>query len=305
VLPRLAESLRRRAEGSAPTTSAIDRVAWCLDLDSLDKVERKAVLAASVGRPGDLPGTTILVGLLCRSAPVLEGEFPSIGISPEQLSTEWVRELDEALKQEVNAGITGDAYQQSRVLSELRTRFLYASMSDVHRERRHRAPRAEAPSLERVEREARQLAGEALENSRSRPDDASANDWKDWRHWPWVWLARVAGAGAVVGVACWALLPLLFGGDLDRLSGSELERVSPYLSRGARSGEGRGPAFVGTIDDDWSELSPDARNAAATKLVEALRAQGVREVMVYDADRRLRIQALGEQSIRILSAPSR
>jgi len=151
-----------------------------------------------------------------------------------------------------------------------------------------------------VEREARQLAGEALEKSRSRTDDAGAHDWKDWRHWPWMRLARFAGA--VVAIACWALLPLLCGGDLDRLSGSELERVSLYLSRGARNGEGRGPA-VGTIDDDGSELSPDARNAAATKLVEALRSRGVREIMVYDSDRRLRIQALGKQSIRIVAAP--
>ena len=41
----------------------------------------------------------------------------------------------------------------------------------------------------------------------------------------------------------------------------------------------------------------------ATDLVEALRESGVRDVMIYDDDGLLRIQALGEQSPRTLPGP--
>jgi len=94
-----------------------------------------------------------------------------------------------------------------------------------------------------------------------------------------------------------------FSGDLDRLSGSELDALSPYLASGARNGEGQGPAFVGEIEDDWLTLSVDAQRQSAADLVGGLRAQGVREIMVYDDDGSLRIQALGEQSVRVLPAP--
>jgi hypothetical protein len=38
--------------------------------------------------------------------------------------------------------------------------------------------------------------------------------------------------------------------------------------------------------------------------VAALRVQGVREIMVYDDQRRLRIQALGQQPVHVLPAPT-
>jgi hypothetical protein len=112
----------------------------------------------------------------------------------------------------------------------------------------------------------------------------------------------------VGATACGALLALAISGalisnrDLERFGSDELDRVSPYLSRGARSGEGTGPAFVGTIDEDWSALEAVERTQAARSLVRALRAQGLREIMIFDDERRLRIQALGAQPVRVLPA---
>ena len=37
-------------------------------------------------------------------------------------------------------------------------------------------------------------------------------------------------------------------------------------------------------------------------MVQALREQGIREIMVYDDDQRLRIQALGSQPPRVIRA---
>ena len=94
----------------------------------------------------------------------------------------------------------------------------------------------------------------------------------------------------------------LLGGNLAGYSGDELALLSPHLSSGARNQEGRGPAFVGTMDDDFFALDAAGQTIAAADLVETLRAQGVRQVMIYDGDHQLRIQALGDQTVRVLAA---
>ncbi len=301
VLPRIAEALRRRVEGAAPSSSAIDRVAWCLDLAALDEGEHAALTSPAVGLPGDLEGTAILVGLLCRSAVVLEGEFPAIGISPERLSSEWIRELDEALKREVNRRIASDAYEQACILSELRTRFLYSLVTPLQRPQRRPERQAEPSSFEQVEQEARDLASEAVAKEKTKSELAGSTAWKEWRSWQWARVVRLSGAGAALGLLAWILAQVfLLGGDLDRLAGDELDRVSSYLARGARNGEGQGPAFVGTLDDAWFQLPANEREQAAQQMVQTLRAGGVREIMIYDGERRLRIQALGEQPVHVV-----
>ena len=92
----------------------------------------------------------------------------------------------------------------------------------------------------------------------------------------------------------------LWNADHARFNRDQLDQVSPYLSHGARNGEGQGPAFIGEIRDSWSTLDEADQMLMATDLVEALRETGVRDVMIYDDDGLLRIQALGEQSPRLL-----
>ena len=50
---------------------------------------------------------------------------------------------------------------------------------------------------------------------------------------------------------------------------------------------------MGTIDEEWLALGTDERQSAAEQLVDALRRQGVTQVMIRDDEGRLRIQALG------------
>ena len=88
--------------------------------------------------------------------------------------------------------------------------------------------------------------------------------------------------------------------DLDRMNASQLAQLSPYLEAGKRDGEGAGRSFVGEIADTWLTLPPNEREMIAEDLVDRLRAQGMQQVMIYDADRRVRIQALGSQPTRVL-----
>lgn len=79
-------------------------------------------------------------------------------------------------------------------------------------------------------------------------------------------------------------------GDVRVLPPSDLERISPWLSEGYRSDAGVGPFFVGTFEDDWNDLGPERREEISRRMVRGLQAAGVTEIMVYDRDRRLRVQ---------------
>jgi len=325
ALPQIAQALRRRTAGGAPELSAVDRIAWCLDLEYPTQRERRSLLTESVDAPDDLTGTVILVGLLCRASVVLEDEFPAIGITAAELFDRWVPELSEALQQKVNQEISGDDYREACMLSELKTRFLYASMSELRRKNRTPAPgpdptgaaatigtarKAEATGAAARTRAtgkaeatgaaagaAKSIIQEALIDARAVALRDRRPAWKDWRvRRPAAIGAALAGALLVFGVGP----AFLWGGDHERFNRDQLDQVSPYLSRGARSKNGQGPAFVGGIRDSWAALPALDRTLLAADLVGTLRESGVRDVMIYDDDGLLRIQALGEQPPRLL-----
>ncbi|MBW2495069.1 MAG: hypothetical protein JRE43_09995, partial [Deltaproteobacteria bacterium] len=304
ALPELAQALRRRVTGKAPELSAVDRIAWCLDLEYPNAEERQVLLAETTDAPADLTRMVILVGLMCRASVVLEDEFPAIGVTSSQLFEEWVPELSEALQQKVNRGISDDDYREACLLSELKSRYLYASMAEMRRvessgpmptpkaieaagtlELEETMELAEPPGAaetadsimreaildsHRASQSAERLARKALLNRR---------------------LVTIGVALAVALLALWIGRGLLFESDQMRFNRDQLDQVSPFLSYGARNGNGRGPAFVGEIRDGWSALQLSDRILVVTDLVETLREAGVRDVMIYDDDGFLRIQA--------------
>ncbi len=302
ALPQLAEALRRRTAGDPPAHDPLDRIAWCLDLTDLSVSDQKALLRGAPGSREDLKATTLLVGLLCRSAVVLADEFPAIGISPDQLSGAWTKELDEAFQEESNRRIAADDYRGACDLSELKSRFLGGATS---RARRSPGMRPEAPAGSAAADGDEQVAvgsgGKA-----SRPVVAAtaaasgAPAGARLRDLPWGRFAGLGGAGLLVVLA--GVLIHAFVLDTGRVGGDELAAVSPFLSAGRRNGDGRGPGFVGTLADRWSGLEAAEQEIAASELVEALRARGVREVMIYDGERRLRIQAIGGRAPRVVTA---
>ena len=289
AVPKLAEALRRRAAGQRPALDPIDRIAWCLDLNDLTDAEREALLSESTGRTEGLAGTTVLLGLLCRSAVVLDEEFPAIGIATHELTGEWSRELAELLQQEVNRYIATD-YSRASMLTELKSRFLTVT-------RPNQRTRRVAQTQMTIGEPAEERSG-ASERPPSRakkePEPAKAR----WREWPWAATARAGAAGLFAVVALLALVDLVWSEG--RVRGAELEQLSPYLSHGKRSEAGAGTAFRGTLDDSWFSLEPARQQDAADALVAALRERGARDVMVYDDDGRLCIQALGAQPARIV-----
>ncbi len=151
---------------------------------------------------------------------------------------------------------------------------------------------------ERRRTSARDLVREALDEDR-RGRERSALARSPSHRLARVWIARAALLAAAIAVA----VQLYFARgdrDLEPFSREQLASVSSYLVEGRRNGEGRGPGFVGTVDDRWTSLPHDGRQAEAETLVEHLRARGLEQVMIYDRERRLRIQAIGSEPTRAL-----
>lgn len=336
-LRAIAAAAARRARNETLGREPAERIALALDFEPLEPSERRALTGEAVGTREDLLGTTILIGLLGRSLAPLSIELQDVGIPPDLVSDVWVRELTEALQQAINHHISNDEYKLACAISELKNRFLFAPIEHARRARTPRraaaapatapasppgptgpvAPSAPStapgtasattpgrpmrpePSARPQPRDsARDLVREALEQGRtdmrrSRSDRRSAP-------LPWAHLARAAVALlAVALVAGW-----LFGGssnpDLAKLDRETLRTLSPYLASGRRNGEGRGPAFVGTLEDAWLALPPEQRLESAEALVARLRDRGLEQIMIYDEQRALRVQSLGSQPLRVL-----
>ena len=115
----------------------------------------------------------------------------------------------------------------------------------------------------------------------------------------WAQIGQLATLAAVIGTAV-ALFAFEKNGDLDGLGKEQLAAVSPYLENGKRNGAGTGNAFVGRVSDAWLALPAGQRSEVAEDIVARLRSQGMQQIMIYDDDKRVRIQALGQQPIRTL-----
>jgi hypothetical protein len=319
ALREIAEAIRRRAAGGEPEANDLDRIAWCLDLEYPTAHEQRILLRGEIGSREDPEATVILVGLLCRSVAVLSIELQAIGVSPDAVSELWVSELEAALKTEITGSVTASSYRDACALSELKNRFLYAPLSDVYRETRIARPSQPAASSSRPEdtqpesevcepgaSEAEAPRESARELMRSALDDKdsslpSSSGIPGLRSWPWQQMARALVIAVAIGALGWGLVQMQAPAkDLDRFGREELKAFSPHLVRGYRNGEGAGRAFVGTIDEDWLELSKGERERIAVELVDALRRRGMVQIMIYDDDERLRIQALGTQPVRTL-----
>lgn len=299
ALPRLGAALRRRSEGGEQTTSSIDRVAWHLDLDLPTPDERARLLSPEVGRPSELAGTAIMVGLLSRSATVVAEELEVIGISADQVTCEWARELNDLLKKESARLIVENQYDDACVLSDLRTKYLTSSTSGGEAPDR---PAKTEPGLKqelrKVRAQATELASEAAVMNTSQPQQQPSEAASMRRQ-----LMKHAASIVVAIGAIAAMMISIFVVDdgLQRLGKEQLAAVSPYLESGRMNATAESASFVGVVHADWGQVESSVQEVLAEEMVEVLRIQGVRQIMIYDGDGALQIQALGDRSVHVTS----
>ncbi|MGB0618534.1 MAG: hypothetical protein ACPGVZ_03625 [Myxococcota bacterium] len=300
----LAAAVVRRLAGETPEPTPTDRIAWALDLEYLADNERKALQGPGLATSKDPLGTAVLVGLLCRSVAVLGVDFQDAGLPPDHLTGAWVDELSKLFQEEINGHIEDDAYPVACALSELKNKFLLAPLAEHLREERA-ATQQEAlpPSQPRRKPEAsdggpRENARDLVREALTAADEANTPSRLHLMNIPWARLSQSFALAAAIVVGVWLYLER--DGDLDRLGRDQLVAVSPYLEAGRRDAAGTGRSFVGEIDEAWLALPRDERVAIAEQIIDRLRAAGMQQVMIFDDDDQVRIQALGSQPVRVL-----
>ena len=131
AISAIARAMRERAEGGRRGTTVHQRIASRVDLANLNDAELSHLAAVDAEGPERTLGRTVVVGLLLRTALESALDLREVGISPERLRNEWAVELDSAVQQLVDDRVTSNAYQEACALTELKTRFLYESVSSV------------------------------------------------------------------------------------------------------------------------------------------------------------------------------
>ncbi|MEE3331570.1 MAG: hypothetical protein VX246_11935 [Myxococcota bacterium] len=298
-LESVVDGLRRRIGGGPQSSSRVDGVVWRLNLSIASQAELNLLLASPGACRDHLAGSTVLVGLLCRSADVLFNELTEIGIPPEVLVGEWASDLSDAIKTEVNLRIQNSAYDSACELSDLRSKFFPSpSRAEVPEVPQVAAPQKPADNPNALRRSTSEPASEALDATKpAAKSRASSHPGKG------SLLNLVKGGAAILTLAFIVAAAALLSGEShpDRISltDTELARISPYLLTGQRDSDGVGPSFVGSIDQNWTALSTAEREDAAVDIVASLQLVGVQKIMIYDAAQRVRIQVLGEGNVHL------
>jgi hypothetical protein len=267
--------LRRQDAGEGPAPE----IAAALDLSKLSAYETNALRDAEPGPVTNVVATAITVGLLGKDLAALGDRLARVGISAEQLQTEWISELESRIRSEAADLVSEDEYEEARRVADVRTRLLHKSEEDFN--------------AWRLERDAE----EASPASYSRPAPvAPAAPAKE--RGARVKVGTLGWRAVAVSMACAVALAvgasLYFGGEehakVAIFSEEQLEEISPHIESGYRNGRGTGPAFVGTLRAHWESLSPEQREASGRAIEKALLAQGVSEFIFFDKRRRLMLR---------------
>jgi hypothetical protein len=275
-------------------------MAWALDFEYLEDYEAEALCSEKLATIEDPLGTAILIGLLNRSIVVLSVELQQAGLSPDEIADDWVDEIATVFQEEINRYISEDAYKVACALSELKNKFLLAPFAEQLRIQKsskkpfatRHLPRSVAPPPSEKAESARNLVQEIL--NQDLDARSTRNGSNSWQQIPWARIGKLTSVATLLLVAGLLLLPR-GNPDLDQMSNEQLTIVSSYLVGGERDGMGTGPSFVGVVDQRWLSLPLDQQVSNAKQIVSQLRAQGIQQIMIYDGNRQIRVQAIGSQ----------
>ena len=292
AIREIADAVARHLSEEAASGDQTDRIAQVLDLSVLSAWERLALTSA--GNSGDdLLPSIIVVGSLLRKRDELEEDLADLGLSADRLEEEWVDRLDARVQNAIAQNLRENDHAEAKRLSQTRAKFLYRVLEVRRRAQavalRNRS-KDERPSEERTyERELRLPRDE----TRRAPKRRTRSTQPETR-------ARVPKTPLVLALALAAIAvaaALQFNTTKDERAVSVLppdilEEFSPYLESGYRDGVGFGLRFFGTLTDQWKELPDEEQRRELIQIGDRLRWAGVKEVMLFDKQRRMRARYL-------------
>jgi hypothetical protein len=287
-LDALEEACERRFRNGPPLPGAAGEVAGAFAWIGMKSGEAEIFHDFSNDPLPRLMRRIVTVGLVLQHQEEVQKHLDDLEIRSDLLSGEWISELGDATQSLIDACIASGSYEEANRLSDLKTRFLYGTLSARRSEQREErpgttaaAPTAEAPGFLRSLDRGNEKAPARLPKSPG--DDASASGQTRPPR-----LRALALAAVLLAVTASAGVRLLESqeGAARVLPVEEIRQLSPYLLSGYRSDEGRGDVFIGNIDERWwDDLEATERAALASLLAERL---GVRELQLFDRTRSLR-----------------
>ncbi len=307
---QIIEALQRRLRDVPIGSCASERIALSLDLAILGDDELELL-----GRTGDetdpVLASVLLVGLLSGVFPAIEEMLLELAITREQVLEDWVQELDLEVQERMSSLLAANDYESACQLTEFKTKHLYASLSSLARERRDRdgiQPRETSGETDTAKTDMLAAARAAQAEMR----DSRARDWVD----PAGMVALGEGTGrkirtAFAAVAAVCLLSVISLNminaetlDTAKLRARELSDISPYLKNAYRNGNGSGALVIGLVDPEWHSLSNERQMEAAQVMSTHLSEEKVREAMIYDAKRQLKIHIVSGKIRRPVPVPA-
>jgi hypothetical protein len=269
-LRAIARALEQRLAGTGAASGVAGEIAAILDVDKLAKVELEA-LRAPAASP-DLPAlrVAVVLGLLGRRLPELRERLPKLGLDPDTVRERWVPEISAGLAAAMQSLVASNAYDEARRLADARNRFLTQWGEGAT------MPRGEGDSATPSTPRARRAAATRV------PVSAPAQRRRSLVR-PALYAVALALATTTAAVRIWSRAP----GTVEVYSAERLAAISPLLDSGYRDGLGFGKTFIGTLGAEFPKLPRPRRDEAGREIARSLGDLGVREVLLFDARRRL------------------
>jgi hypothetical protein len=307
---QIAEALQRRLRGVPIGSCASERIALSVDLAILNDDELE-ILGRAENDADPVLASVLLVGLLSGVFPAIEEMLLELGITRGQVHEDWAQQLDQEIQERTSAFLADNEYKSACRLTEFKTKHLYASLSTLARERRDRdglQPRGTSDETDTAKVDMVAAARAAQAEMRG----TQGRDWVD----PGGMVELGEGSGrklrvafaAVASVCLLAVVSLnLINAekpDTAKLRPRQLSDISPYLKNAYRNGNGSGALIIGTVDPEWHSLSNERQIEAAQVMSTHLSEEKVREAMVYDAKRQLKIHIVSGKIRRPIPIPA-
>ncbi len=236
----------------------------------------------TTGAYEELVRSVVVVGSLLRTAETVPTLLTRVGLPLDRLRERWVPELNARVQATIAGSLREGADREAKQLSQTRAKFLYRVLEP---------PGPAGPTGPPEGSRSPNLSG-VLELGLGRKFAPFAPSYRLLRRTGSPQLRRrVAPITLVLAAVIGIGLYVSSGKDprsVRVLDAESTAKLSPYLDSAYRDGLGNGPTFVGTVTAAWWPLSTELQRKEIAAIGTKLRWTGVREIMLFDEQRRLR-----------------
>ncbi len=274
-------------ESAAGTAGEIaDRV----DIAGIPPEVREAFQGGGTSEVQTLIRRIAVLGLVAEKHAELAPQRAALGIS-NGFFEEQLLETSERVRRETNDLIASNGYEHARILSELQSRYLFNPLIKARQAQAPAKPRKSAApagsldggDLARIANRMAQPRGHRP--ARQKPKKQSGQMLR--------WTLATVALGLCAALANQVAPNSRTAGEL---TPEQLRILSPLLAQGYRNQAGKGPVFIGTLASQWDELERSQRKQGAETIHTRLGLVGVRELMLFDATKRLQVHYVGNKN---------